>query len=50
MASYGSKSKINFKDMALGAGAMTVLMLIPAIGDAVGKMVVAIRSKITGRK
>ena len=44
------KKKISVRDMALGAGALTVLMIIPAIGDALTKVMTSIRSKITGRK
>lgn len=44
------KKKISVRDMALGAGAMTVLMIVPAIGDAISKVVASIRNKISGRK
>jgi hypothetical protein len=44
------KKKISVRDMALGAGAMTVLMIVPAVGDAISKVVASIRNKISGRK
>lgn len=44
------KKKISVRDMALGAGALAVLMVVPAIGDALTKVMTSIRNKITGRK
>lgn len=41
--------KCNFKQMALGAIALTGLMVIPKIGDAISNAVATVRNKVAGR-
>lgn len=44
------KKKINWKDMALGAGSLAVLMVIPKIGDFLSKSMASVRDKLVKKR
>lgn len=41
--------KVDWKNIALGAGGMLVLSVIPVVGDTFSKVIVSIREKIGGK-
>ena len=46
MATVGGKKKIDVKSMAIGAGGLFALMLLPFVGDALSKAVAGIRNAL----